>query len=184
MNLTNVENLKFFGSNVRVYPLAKIIKPEVVSIDSGSQIDDFSFIYGGQGVNIGKRVHIASFVSVIGGGKFTIQDYAGLSAGVRIITGTDQHDGSCLTNSCIPEEFRRITLGTVQIEKHALIFTNCVIFPDVTIGEGAVVGAGALVRKNLEPWTIYAGYDCRKIGSRASDSIRLLEEKMVTQHGY
>lgn len=38
--------------------------------------------------------------------------------------------------------------------------------PGVTIGEGALVGANALVNRNLEPWGIYFGNPVKKIGER------------------
>lgn len=31
------------------------------------------------------------------------------------------------------------------------------IHPDVHLGEGCIVGAGAVVRKNVQPWTVVAG---------------------------
>jgi galactoside O-acetyltransferase len=70
----------------------------------------------------------------------------------------------------------------VIIEKHAIVGTNAVIFPGVTIGEGAAVGACVLVRRNLPPWGIYAGEPLRKIGERDRAAIlekrRLLLEKL------
>lgn len=178
------EQFEFCGKDVKLYPLAKLVKPEVISIGDSSQIDDFTFIYGGLRTFIGKRVHIASFVSVIGGGEFEINDYAGLSAGVRIVTGTDKHDGSCLTNPCIPQEFRSVNVGKVKIEKHALVFSNSIVFPNVTIGEGAIVGAGAVVNRDLEPWTIYAGSACKRVGKRECETIYSLEKDMIAKYGY
>jgi len=37
--------------------------------------------------------------------------------------------------------------------------------PNVVIGEGAVVGAGAVVTKDVEPYTVVAGVPAKKIGS-------------------
>jgi len=176
--------LKFAGEGSRVYPFARLIRPENISLGAESQIDDFVLINGGKSTVIGKRVHIASFTSIIGGGEFQIEDYAGLSAGVRIVTGTDKHDGSSLTNPCIPSEFRSVDLGKVVIKRHALIFSNCVILPNVTVGEGAVVGAGAVVHRDLEPWSIYAGHGCRKVAERDSSEILKLEKQLIEKYGY
>lgn len=49
--------------------------------------------------------------------------------------------------------------------------TNAIIFQGVTIGEGAAVRAGAMVRRDLAPWTVYAGEPHRKIGERDRDAI-------------
>jgi acetyltransferase-like isoleucine patch superfamily enzyme len=43
------------------------------------------------------------------------------------------------------------------IKKKASIGANAVIMPDITIGEGAVIGAGAVVTKNVPPYTIWIG---------------------------
>jgi len=41
--------------------------------------------------------------------------------------------------------------------------------PGITIGEGAVIGAGAVLAKNVEPYAIMAGNPARKIGERNKD---------------
>jgi galactoside O-acetyltransferase len=111
-------------------------------------------------------------------------DYSGLSAGVRVITGSDDHRGGGLTNPCIPAEFRKVTRKAVVIGKHALIFTGAVICPGVEIGRGAVVAAGTVVRHNLAPWKVYAGADCRVIKERPSAKVMELETQMIAKYGY
>ena len=43
---------------------------------------------------------------------------------------------------------------------------NSVVLPGVTIGDGAIIGAGSLVNKNVEAYAIVAGNPLRQIGSR------------------
>jgi len=62
------DKLKKCGQEVKMYPLAKIVTPEVIEIGDYCMVDDFTLVYGGKGVKIGRYVHIASFVSIIGGG--------------------------------------------------------------------------------------------------------------------
>jgi putative colanic acid biosynthesis acetyltransferase WcaF len=40
--------------------------------------------------------------------------------------------------------------------------------PGVSIGEGAVLGAGAVCFRDLEPWTVYVGNPCRRLRARRS----------------
>jgi maltose O-acetyltransferase len=40
------------------------------------------------------------------------------------------------------------------------------ILPGCTIGDGAVIAAGAVVTKDVEPFTVNAGIPCKKIGER------------------
>lgn len=43
---------------------------------------------------------------------------------------------------------------------------NSVIFPNVTVGEGSVVGAMSLVKKTLPAWRIYTGIPVKKLKNR------------------
>jgi galactoside O-acetyltransferase len=159
-------NLRKCGREVKIYPLVKIVKPEAVEIGDYSQIDDFTFIYGGQGTVIGRYVHIASFVSIIGGGELTVGDYADIACGARILTGSDTYNGGKRMSSALPLEQRNVIRGKVIIEKDAFIGTNAVIHPDVTIGEGAIIGSNSLVLEDIETWSINVGSPCKKIGQR------------------
>jgi acetyltransferase-like isoleucine patch superfamily enzyme len=71
----------------------------------------------------------------------------------------------------------------VTISRHAILGVNVIVFPGVIIGEGAAVGAGSIVRKNLNPWTIYAGTSCREVRSRNKDTILNLERDFLEEVG-
>lgn len=169
--------------NPKIYELAKIVNKENFLIDFFSQIDDFVFINAGSRTEIGKFVHIASFCSVIGGGEFYMEDFSGLSSGCRIITGSDDFCGGGLTNPTVPADYTNVKKSFVKIKRHAIIGTNVTIFPGVTVGEGAAVGAGCIVRKDLAPWSIYAGQECRRVKDRPSELIFQLERKLFKEKG-
>ena len=52
-----MSQFKNLGENVKIFETAKIIRPEVIEIGDYSQIDDFTFIYGGKGIKIGRYSH-------------------------------------------------------------------------------------------------------------------------------
>lgn len=162
-----------------IHEWAKIVNQAHFTIGDFSQIDDFVFLNAGEETQIGRFVHIASFCSFIGGGKFYAEDFSGISAGCRIITGTDNFSGGFLTNPTVPTEYTDIKKSFVRIGKHAIIGTNTVIFPGVTIGEGAAVGAGCVVRKNLNPWTVYVGADCKPLKLRDKASVLKREKYLL-----
>jgi maltose O-acetyltransferase len=54
----------------------------------------------------------------------------------------------------------------VLIEDDVWIGARAIILPGVTIGRGSVVGAGAVVAKSIEPFSIVVGNPARVIGSR------------------
>ena len=62
------------------------------------------------------------------------------------------------------------TKGTaVTIKDNVFIFSNALIMPGVTIGEGAIVLAGSVVTKDIEPWTIVGGNPAKKIRERSRE---------------
>lgn len=154
------------GKNLKIFEYAKIINPEVIEIGDFSEIDDFTFIYGGKGIKIGRYVHISRFVSIIGGGELFLGDYVVLADGARILTGTDSYHGGTRMSTCLPLEQRNLKVSFVKIEKDAFIGTNSIIHPGVIIGEGAIIGSNSLVLKDVEPWTINVGSPCRVIKKR------------------
>lgn len=167
----------------KIYGWAKIVNQDNFTIGDFSQIDDFVFLNAGDEIKIGRFVHISSFCSVSGGGKFYMDDFSGFSAGVRVITGSDDFSGGFLTNPTVPCEYTCVKRSRVHVGKHAIVGTNVIIFPGVTIGDGAAVGAGCIVRKNLEPWTVYAGQDCQPIKSRDKTSVLALEAQLKCNMG-
>lgn len=56
--------------------------------------------------------------------------------------------------------------GEIVIEDDVWIAANCTITPGTRIGHGAVVGAGAVVTRDVEPYAIVGGVPARAIGSR------------------
>lgn len=146
----------------KIYDDAKVINLEKLKIGYKSQIDDFVFFNCGEESILGDFVHIASFCSIIGGGIFYMDHFSGLSAGCRIITGSDDFTGGALTNPTVPSTYTNVKKSTVTIGKHAILGTNVTVLPGVTIGEGAAVGAGALVRKDLgNPVSTCTSCPCR-----------------------
>lgn len=56
--------------------------------------------------------------------------------------------------------------GAVRIETDGWVAADAMVFPGVTVGEGAILGSRATARENLVPWTIYGGEPLKAIGSR------------------
>jgi acetyltransferase-like isoleucine patch superfamily enzyme len=174
---------RHMGSNVTVYKLAIILSPENVTLGSDIIIDDFVFIGSHRRLVLGNRVHISSHSSITGGGRVLLSDFSGMGSGARLISGTDDFTDGRLNGSAIPAEFRETHRGTIILEPHAIIGTNAVVLPDVTIGEGATVGAGSVVTRSLEPWGVYAGSPARKIKTRPRDIVLANEQRLFEKYG-
>ncbi len=169
---------KSIGKDVTIYPRARIICPEEISIGNSVIIDDFVFLYGKGGVTIGDFVHIAGFCLITGGSGLVMEDFVTISGGVYFYTGNDDYSGMWMTNPTIPQKYRGATRGGIYLEKHTIIGTNSVIFPNVHMGEGVAIGANSVVNKDCVPWTIYAGSPAKPIKDRIRDKIPELEKKL------
>ncbi len=180
MNMNQAYNIGLLkvGLDVTIWPQAKIVSPEKISIGDAVIIDDFVFIMGGGKTTIGSFVHIASFTSITGGGEFVMENYSGISSGVRIYTGNEDYSGKYMTNPTVPQPYRIATRSFVCIKKHAIVGANTVILPGVTIGEGASIGANSLITKDCEPWTIYVGSPAKSLRERPQKHIMELEAQL------
>ena len=161
------------GRDVTVWSTAKIVGAEAISMGDAVIIDDFVLLFGGARTEIGSFVHIGPFSSIAGGGEFIMEDFSGLSGGVRVYTGNEDYRGGCLTNPTVPFPYRIAQRSFVRINKHAIVGANAVILPGVTIGEGTAVGANSLVTKDCEPWTVYFGSPAKPLKRRPK--VRILE---------
>lgn len=159
------DKLKYCGKDVRIYPLAKIAKPETVELDDNCQIFDFAFIYGGGLTKIGKYSTITWHTIIEGIGETVIGDRVLIGPGTKILTSVNEHNGLRMVDH-LPEGQAKIIRGRTTIGDDVSIGAGCVVLTKITIGEGAVIGAHSLVSKDLEPWGIYVGSPCRKIGTR------------------
>lgn len=173
------KGFKHIGKNVSISEKASIYNSGNISIDDNARIDDFCILSAGErGIEIGKYVHIGCYSSLIGQGKIVLSDFSGISGRVSIYSSNDDFSGASLAHPTIPEKYRNVQHGKVILEKHSIVGTGSVIFPDVEIGVGAVVGAMSLVRSDCEDFGIYVGCPVRKIGSRKQDILEL-EQKFL-----
>lgn len=114
----------------------------------------------GRKVTLGER-NVINFGCLFDGRKFAIRTGDDVSIGPEAAILTLGHDPQS------PEFADRG--GEVIVGSRAWIGYRAVILPGIEIGEGAVVGAGAVVTKNVAPFTIVAGNPARPIGKRSED---------------
>ena len=165
------------GANVKIFPLAKIIGSAYLSIGNDVMIDDSVFLLLGEGSTIGSWVHIACGATVQGSGMLTVEDFVGISSGVRIFTASDDLTKGSLTNPTVPTKYRTVKRAPVMIGKHAVIGSNSVVMAGAKIGAGVIVGACSFVKpfSEHEAWSIYAGCPVKKIGTRPKEIVEAHE---------
>lgn len=157
--------LKFCGKDVRLYPLCKMIRARNAELDNNCQIFDNVFIDAGKSLKIGKYSTLTWNVIIEGGANTKIGDRVFIGPGSKLLTSTYKINGF-YTVEHLPEGCQETEYGDIVVKDDGYIGANCTVMPGITIGEGAVVGANSLVTKDLEPWGIYVGSPCKKIGER------------------
>lgn len=174
---------KEIGNNVTIYQPISIIEPENMVLKSHIILSEFSYLAAGKGLFIGNYIHISTNCSILGGGYCIINDFVGICAGSRIITGSEDIMGNGITGGpTVPNEYRTNFQSFVIFEKHSFLGTNCIILPGVTIGEGSVIGSGCIITKDVEPWGIYFGNPLRRIKDRPKEKILSMEIELLEKY--
>ena len=162
------------GPNVQISDKATFYGMSRISLGSNVRIDDFCVLAAGvDGIIIGNHVHIAVGSSLIGAGKITLDDFAGLSSRVSIYSSSDDYSGATLTNPTVPDEYKQVQHAPVHLGKHVIVGSGSVILPGTTLEEGVAVGALSLVTKNCTAFGIYAGNPARRIKERKRDLLKI-----------
>jgi acetyltransferase-like isoleucine patch superfamily enzyme len=98
--------------------------------------------------------------------NLVLEDYVGWGPGAKVLGS--QHSGHPIDVPIIQTD---LEMKPVRIEAWADIGTNAVILPGVTVGRGAIVGAGAVVTHDVPPLAIVAGVPARVIRMRDAEEI-------------
>jgi acetyltransferase-like isoleucine patch superfamily enzyme len=139
------------GRDVKIYAFVNLYGCEI-----GDESKIGTFVEIQKGVHIGSRVKISSHTFICEG--VTVEDEAFIGHGVMFINDKYPHatnpDGSVQTDA-------NWSLVETHVGRRASIGSNTTILCGVTIGEGAIVGAGSVVTKDVPPYTIAAGNPAR-----------------------
>lgn len=166
---------KSVGHHVRIAKNCTIMGLENIVIGNHVRIDGYSSIIAtGDGqLTLGSFIHIGGWCFLSAGAGIVMEDFSGLSQGVRIYSRTDDYSGQYLTNPTVPEKFTGVISGAVTLQRHVIIGSGTVILPKVTIGEGSSVGAQSLVTKNLDAWGVFAGTPAKRLKERSRNLLTL-----------
>jgi galactoside O-acetyltransferase len=164
--------LKAYGANVRLSRFARLYSPEKISIGDNVRIDDFCILSGH--ITIGSHVHISAYVALYGSMGIELEDYTGISPMSTVYSAMDDFGGDYLIGPIHPSEKTHVTGGKVTLKRYSQIGTHSVVFPNLTIGEGAVVGACSMVRSCLDNWHIYCGVPAIKMKARKKGLVNLV----------
>lgn len=129
------------GKGVHIYASVKVYLPWKLRVGDFASIGEWALIYNLGYVDIGER--------------------ATISHGAHICAGTHDHRDARLPLRRLP----------VKIGAQAWVCANAFIGPGVTVGDGAIAGACAVIVKDILPWEIAVGNPSRIIGRRSLRAI-------------
>ena len=154
---------------------------ERIEIGNNVRIDDNCVISAGpNGILIDDFVHIGNCVSFGGKGRIVVNKYAGISHKCSLLSSNDDYTGKSMTNPCvgaIDSTLINPSYGDLNIGKHVIIGTGCVILPNCNICEGTSIGALSLVDKPITQMGIYHGNPVKFIRKK-SEEFKECEKKL------
>jgi maltose O-acetyltransferase len=112
-------------------------------------------IHGYKHISIGTNVRVLHRSSVLGNGGLTIGDNVRLAPEVTVLTRNHDYNSEALPydNSYVNKP--------VTIEDNVWVGTKAIILPGVTVAEGAIIAAGAVVTKDVPRLAICGGNPAR-----------------------
>jgi acetyltransferase-like isoleucine patch superfamily enzyme len=108
------------------------------------------------GCKVGKDVFVGDYVRIDlnHAELITIDDHAHIASGTRLLC----HQRN-MSDYCVGDDYAKLgyIIKPIHLCKGSLVGMDSFVMPGVTIGEGAIVGAGSLVTKDVPAWTIATG---------------------------
>lgn len=124
------------GKNCHIYGHARIWAPWNLTCDELAMIADEAIIYNPSRIRLGSHAIVSQ------------QAY--------LCSATHDYEDPRFPLISFP----------ISIGSYAWICARATVQPGVSVGDGAVLGLGAIATKDLEPWTVYAGIPARKVKLR------------------
>ena len=146
-----------FGNYVRIGSGVGFKHLETFEIGDGVFIGDYAYIQGRfDGVTrIGNNVWIGP-QAYFDARNLILEDYVGWGPGAKALGSS--HTGLPIDRPIIETD---LEIRPVHVEAWADIGTGAILLPGVTIGKGSIVGAGAVVTRDVPPFSIVAGVPAR-----------------------
>ena len=161
----NIPQKVFFGDRVIVGESTwfDIEDPESeIGIRDEVKIGRYCTVRAGPGnVLFDRETNFGAFSFIAGYGGLKIGKYSAIGPHSVIMTYTHLFE-----DASIPIRFQDLELKKVRIGEGVWLGAHVVVLSGVTIGDGSVVGAGAVVTKDIPPYSIAAGVPAKVIRKR------------------
>ena len=168
IQLTGISGADAAGETARFYAHPSSIIDQGCDIGTGTKIWHFSHVLTGSRIgkncNIGQNVVIGPDVSI--GSDCKIQNNVSVYKGVTLEDGVFCGPSMVFTNIYNPraEISKMDQVRPTLVRKGATLGANCTIVCGVTIGTYALVGAGAVINRNVPAHAVVVGNSAKPIG--------------------
>ncbi len=151
-----------FGKNSILAGGVKLLSPRYIHIGHNSSIMSHCVLETCPAADMNPKMIIGDNVSIGEYSHITCANHIeigdGLLTGRFVLITDNSHGRSVLTDADMkPLERRICSKGKVLIGKNVWIGDKATILPDVTIGDGAIIAANAVVSQDVPPYTVVAG---------------------------
>lgn len=157
------QQFKRLGEHVVFEDGVLVFHPDVIEIGTNVYIGHRTILNGYYRgfIRIGSNVWIGQNSFLHGAGGIIIGNNVGIGPNTSILTSAHAEEGPS-----VPILFSRLDFAPVVLEDDCDIGLGSILLPGVTIGRGAQVGAGAVVTRDVEPYSVVAGVPARMIRLR------------------
>lgn len=139
------------GKDVRIHAFVNLYGCEI-----GDETRIGTFVEIQKDVRVGRRVKLSSHTFICEG--VTIEDEVFVGHGVMF---TNDRYPRATTEEGTPQTAGDWAVVPTIVRRRASIGSNATILCGVTVGEGAIIGAGSVVTRDVPPYTIVAGNPAR-----------------------
>lgn len=141
--------------------------PALMSRITGQEEDPALRVFPPFNADFGRNIHLGKNIFLNAGCKFQDQGGIWISDGAlighNVVLATVNH-------AIDPKDHRKNSYAPIRIGENVWIGSQAVILPGVTIGEWAVVAAGAVVTKDVPAYTVVGGVPARVLRQMEQDS--------------
>jgi acetyltransferase-like isoleucine patch superfamily enzyme len=162
----SLSEFKHIGEEVIIENGVKVFNPENITIGNNVYLGHNCYIKGyfKNEMKIDDHTWIGQETFLHSAGGLTIGKAVGIGPYVKIFTSEHKDDG----NLDKPIIFNELEFKPVILKDGCDIGYGSIILPGVTVGEGAIVGAGSVVTKNIPDFEIWAGVPAKLLRKRQS----------------
>lgn len=158
------DDFKSIGTSVILERGVMVFHPENIEIGNNVYVGHNTILKGyyKNTMKIGDHTWIGQNSFFHSAGGLIIGKAVGVGPMVKILTAQHEYSG----NLEIPVMFKNLNFKQVILEDGCDVGIGSIILPGVTVGEGAIIGAGSVVTRSIEPYTIVAGVPAKIIKCR------------------